>query len=70
MLNFGGNFVAKIERGLRDADLAVLFWPPEAARSDWTYLEWTSVTAREISESWTALACATARLWGAGIAPC
>jgi hypothetical protein len=33
------NFVAKIEEGLRDADLAVLFWSPEAARSDWTRLE-------------------------------
>src|ERR1700756_26423 len=24
-----------------DADLTVLFWSPEAARSDWTRLEWT-----------------------------
>jgi len=54
-VEFGGNFVAKIEEGLRDADLAVLFWSPEAARSDWTQLEWTSVTAREISESRTRL---------------
>jgi tetratricopeptide (TPR) repeat protein len=52
---FGQNFVAKIEEGLRDADLTVLFWSPEAARSDWTQLEWTSVTAREISESRTRL---------------
>jgi tetratricopeptide (TPR) repeat protein len=51
----GDNFVAKIEEGLRDADLTVLFWSPEAARSDWTRLEWTSVTAREISESRTRL---------------
>ena len=29
----------------------MLFWSPEAARSAWTRLEWTSVTAREISES-------------------
>jgi tetratricopeptide (TPR) repeat protein len=50
-VEFGGNFVAKIEEGLRDADLTILFWSPEAARSDWTRLEWTSVTAREISES-------------------
>jgi hypothetical protein len=54
-VEFGGNFVAKIEEGLRDADLTVLFWSPEAARSDWTRLEWTSVTAREISESRTRL---------------
>jgi hypothetical protein len=54
-IEFGQNFVAKIEEGLRDADLTVLFWSPEAARSDWTRLEWTSVTAREISESRTRL---------------
>ena len=54
-IEYGGNFVAKIEEGLRDADLTVLFWSPEAARSDWTRLEWTSVTAREISESRTRL---------------
>src|SRR6202162_871967 len=54
-IEFGDNFVAEIEEGLRDADLAVLFWSPEAARADWTRLEWTSVTAREISESRTRL---------------
>ena len=54
-IEFGDNFVAQIEEGLRDADLAVLFWSPEAACSDWTRLEWTSVTAREISESRTRL---------------
>jgi tetratricopeptide (TPR) repeat protein len=51
----GDNFVSKIEDGLREADLTVLIWSPEAARSDWTRLEWTSVTAREISESRTRL---------------
>src|SRR5271165_2337224 len=50
-IEFGENFVAKIEEGLGDADLAVLFWSPEAARSDWTRLEWTSVPAREITGS-------------------
>ena len=54
-VEFGGNFVAEINEGLRDADLTVLFWLPEAARSGWTQLEWTSVTAREISESRTRL---------------
>src|SRR6202162_2227165 len=54
-IELGENFVAEIEEGLRDADLTVLFWSPEAARSDWTRLEWTSVTAREISESRTRL---------------
>jgi TIR domain len=32
-IEFGANFVAEIENGLRDANLAVLFWSPEAARS-------------------------------------
>jgi hypothetical protein len=54
-IEFGDNFVAKIEKRLRDADLTILFWSPEAARSDWTELEWTSMTAREISESRTRL---------------
>jgi tetratricopeptide (TPR) repeat protein len=54
-IEFGQNFVAEIEHGLRDADLTILFWSPEAARSGWTQLEWTSVTAREISESRTRL---------------
>ena len=54
-IEFGHNFVAKIEEGLRDADLTILFWSPEAARSAWTQLEWTSVTAREVSESRTRL---------------
>jgi hypothetical protein len=48
-IELGDNFVARIEEGLCDADLTVLFWSPEAARSAWTRLEWTSVTAREIS---------------------
>ena len=26
----------EVNEGLRDADLTVLFWSPEAARSDWT----------------------------------
>jgi hypothetical protein len=30
------NFVSKIKEGSREADLTVLFWSPEAARSDWT----------------------------------
>ena len=28
-IEFGQNFVAKIEEGLRDADLTVLFWSPD-----------------------------------------
>jgi hypothetical protein len=37
-VEFGRNFVAEINEGLREADLAVLFWSPEATRSDWTRL--------------------------------
>jgi hypothetical protein len=54
-IEFGQNFVTEIEEGLRDVDLTVLFWSPEAALSDWTRLEWTSVVAREISEARTRL---------------
>ena len=37
-IELGDNFVAEIEKGLREADLTVLFWSPEAARSDWNGL--------------------------------
>lgn len=47
----GDNFVAKIEEGLRNADLALLVWSPEAARSSWTREEWTSILARQVGES-------------------
>jgi hypothetical protein len=43
------------QEGLREADLTILFWSPEAAHSDWTLVEWTSVLAREISEARTRL---------------
>ena len=33
-IEFGQNFVAEIEKGLREADLTVLFLSPEAACSD------------------------------------
>jgi hypothetical protein len=38
-VEFGDNFVAKIDEGLCHADLTVLFWSPEAGRSDWTQLK-------------------------------
>jgi tetratricopeptide (TPR) repeat protein len=47
----GDNFVAEIEEGLSRSDLAILIWSPDAARSAWTKIEWTSVLEREISES-------------------
>jgi hypothetical protein len=45
----------KIKPWMRAADLTIVFWSVEAARSDWTRLEWTSVTAREICELRTRL---------------
>jgi hypothetical protein len=64
-IELGDNFVAKIEEGLSDADLTVLFWSPEAARSDWTRLEWTAVTVSARSPNrgpaWASCCCATAR---------
>ena len=71
-IEFGQNFLAEIEKALRKADLTVLFLvSPEAARSDWTQLEWTSVMALEISEIHAvALGCRTAaRMRGAAIDP-
>ena len=53
-IDFGQNFVRK-SRKASDADLTILFWSPEAARSGWTHKEWTSVKNREISESRTRL---------------
>ncbi len=50
-IDAGDNFVAKIEDGLREADLALLVLSPDAARSAWTKVEWTSILAREVSES-------------------
>lgn len=47
----GDNFVSEIEMGLSTSDLAVVFWSPDAARSPWTEVEWTSVLHREIRES-------------------
>ncbi len=51
----GDDFVAEIEKGLKQADLALLIWSPEAAHSAWTGKEWRSVLAREIEESRTRL---------------
>jgi len=51
----GDNFVARIDEGLRDSDLALLVFSPEAAKSAWTRVEWTSILAREVSESRTRL---------------
>jgi tetratricopeptide (TPR) repeat protein len=47
----GEDFVAEIEKGLKESDLTVLVWSPEAAKSAWTGEEWRSVLARQVEES-------------------
>jgi tetratricopeptide (TPR) repeat protein len=44
------NFVAKIEQGLTECDVALVVWSPDAAKSEWTKEEWTSVLARQVAE--------------------
>lgn len=44
------NFVTSIESGLRQADVSLLVWSPDAAKSMWTAEEWTSVLARQVAE--------------------
>jgi TIR domain len=46
----GANFVAKINDGLAQADVALLVWSPEAAASRWTEQEWTSLLARQVED--------------------
>ena len=41
----GENFVARINEGLAQSDLALLVWSPDAAKSAWTEQEWTSLLA-------------------------
>ncbi len=54
-VSLGDDFVEAIERGLREADVTVLIWSPDAAASPWTGKEWRSVLAREVKESRTRL---------------
>ena len=54
-IDYADNFVASIEKGLKESDIALLVWSPDAARSDWTKVEWTSILARELEESRTRL---------------
>ncbi|MGA2135478.1 MAG: toll/interleukin-1 receptor domain-containing protein, partial [Bryobacteraceae bacterium] len=50
-IDFGHNFVAEIERGLKECDLVLLVLSPDAVASGWTRQEWTSAVARQIAES-------------------
>src|ERR1022692_304900 len=54
-IEYGDNFVAEIENGLKGSDLVLLVLSPEAVRSAWTREEWTSVLARQVAESRTRL---------------
>jgi hypothetical protein len=44
------NFVSEIEKGLTECDVALVVWSPDAAKSEWTKEEWTSVLARQVAE--------------------
>jgi hypothetical protein len=46
----GENFVGKIDDGLARCDVALVVWSPDAATSNWTKEEWTSVLARQVAE--------------------
>ncbi len=47
----GENFVAKINEGLGQSDLALLLWSQNAADSAWTLEEWTAAMARQVEEN-------------------
>src|SRR5271166_2615975 len=47
----GDNFVAKINQGLAQSDLALLIWSQHAASSAWTLEEWTAALARQVEEN-------------------
>src|SRR5271157_2142145 len=46
----GANFVSQINEGLTQSQMALLVWSPDAAKSDWTEQEWTSLLAQQVAE--------------------
>lgn len=42
------NFVARINDGLAQSDIALLVWSPDAAKSAWTMEEWTAALQRQV----------------------
>jgi tetratricopeptide (TPR) repeat protein len=46
----GDNFVAKINDGLAQSELALLVWSPDAANSAWTEQEWTTLLAQQVEQ--------------------
>src|SRR5271157_1999739 len=47
----GANFVAEISNGLKQTDLTLLVWSPDAANSPWTEEEWTAVLKQQVEQS-------------------
>src|SRR5271157_93523 len=45
------NFVAEISKGLKQSDLTLLVWSPDAANSVWTEEEWTAVLKQQVEQS-------------------
>ncbi len=45
------NFVAEISKGLKQTDLTLLVWSPDAANSPWTEEEWTAVLKQQVEQS-------------------
>jgi len=46
----GANFVAKINEGMAQSDVALLVWSPDAAKSAWIGHEWSSLLVRQVEE--------------------
>ncbi len=55
-LDIGHDLPVEISKGLKECELVVLVWSPEAAASPWTEIEWSAALHREVSESRTVLA--------------
>jgi tetratricopeptide (TPR) repeat protein len=47
----GANFIAAISKGLKQADLTLLVWSPDAANSPWTEEEWTVALKQQVEQS-------------------
>src|SRR3974390_339744 len=50
-IEISATFVAEISRGLKESDLTLLVWSPDAANSVWTQQEWTAILKREVEQS-------------------
>jgi tetratricopeptide (TPR) repeat protein len=50
-IEISANFVAEISKGLKESDLILLVWSPDAANSVWTQAEWTTTLKQEVEQS-------------------